>query len=25
MINAAIEAGAPSDYLEKLKKFGEIS
>jgi gamma-glutamylcyclotransferase (GGCT)/AIG2-like uncharacterized protein YtfP len=25
MINAAIEAGAPSDYLEKLKKFGEFS
>ncbi|MFM7542057.1 MAG: gamma-glutamylcyclotransferase [Actinomycetales bacterium] len=25
MINAAIEAGAPSDYLDKLKKFGEIS
>lgn len=25
MINAAIEAGAPSDYLEKLNKFGEFS
>ncbi|MFY7812750.1 MAG: gamma-glutamylcyclotransferase, partial [Candidatus Nanopelagicaceae bacterium] len=23
MINAALEAGAPSDYIESLKKFGE--
>jgi gamma-glutamylcyclotransferase (GGCT)/AIG2-like uncharacterized protein YtfP len=25
MINAALEAGAPSDYIESLKKFGEMN
>ncbi len=25
MINAALEAGAPSDYIESLKKFGELN
>jgi gamma-glutamylcyclotransferase (GGCT)/AIG2-like uncharacterized protein YtfP len=25
MINAALEAGAPSDYIDTLKRFGEVS